>query len=435
MRHISAALMARRRVPIAAVLTAPPPGPPPTQPPGSFLTPFGPLGPRNNYVPSTPDPAITRYVAPDATGAGNGTIGSPWTFVQACSAAQPGHHIWLRGGVYNFSANPIMPNGTAQSVITWESHPGEKAIFDGSNQPAQPRGGRWISVGGNSRVINIECRNTQQHGFLVDNRVNVTFRHCHGHHCHGVPFYGFTATDCIWEDNVLEYNADPGNNWDDADGVAIAFGTNNIVRNNILRGNSDDGLDMWRSTNCLIEYNVAIGNGYNALGQLYHTNAPVNGYKLGAWNMSEGGGHTVRFNLAYDNAGMGFMDNGTGSGALPMTFHDNTSYNNCHVQTWAREISFLGAVASVVRNNIAMSGPRSLPTSHFEVRPETVHSHNTWNLGLNTAAQIQWQNIIDPTNTAFLRLAVGSPAINAGTNMGQPFVGSAPDLGCYEHGA
>ncbi len=36
--------------------------------------------------------------------------------------------------------------------------------------------------------------------------------------------------------------------------------------------------------------------------------------------------------------------------------------------------------------------------------------------------------------TAFLRLAAASPLIDKGTNVGLPFSGSAPDLGCFETG-
>ncbi len=37
-------------------------------------------------------------------------------------------------------------------------------------------------------------------------------------------------------------------------------------------------------------------------------------------------------------------------------------------------------------------------------------------------------------STPFLRLAAGSPLVDKGTDVGLPFAGSAPDLGCFETG-
>jgi hypothetical protein len=83
---------------------------------------------------------------------------------------------------------------------------------------------------------------------------------------------------------------------------------------------------------------------------------------------------------------------------------------------------------------------------------------NTWDLTLTPAAK-DFLSIADPSvsgtgvsiessgalgpraadggmpNVDFLKLAAGSQMIDKGTDVGLPFVGAAPDLGAYEHGA
>ncbi|HTY43209.1 MAG TPA: hypothetical protein VMH79_15165, partial [Thermoanaerobaculia bacterium] len=47
--------------------------------------------------------ATDFYVAPNASGSGNGSLANPWklqTALNQPSAVQPGDTIWLRGGTY-----------------------------------------------------------------------------------------------------------------------------------------------------------------------------------------------------------------------------------------------------------------------------------------------------------------------------------------------
>ena len=76
---------------------------------------------------------------------------------------------------------------------------------------------------------------------------------------------------------------------------------------------------------------------------------------------------------------------------------------------------------------------------------------NEINIGMNASAEINYSNLImpsgatgsnninldplfvDETNADF-HLQSTSPCIDAGTDVGLPFVGAAPDMGCYEYG-
>ena len=73
--------------------------------------------------------------------------------------------------------------------------------------------------------------------------------------------------------------------------------TRSTIRYNILDGNADDGLDMWVSSNNLVEYNIASLNGIGEHGD-------GNGYKMGP-----GGSNTIRQNLAIGNRAKAFSDN------------------------------------------------------------------------------------------------------------------------------
>ena len=71
----------------------------------------------------------------------------------------------------------------------------------------------------------------------------------------------------------------------------------------------------------------------------------------------------------------------------------------------------------VLRNNLSYAAPAGMWGA--------THSYNSWNLGVDEPRFVS----TDPSSPDFLRLASGSPAIGAGTDVGLPYAGAAPDLG------
>ncbi|MBS3967375.1 MAG: Ig-like domain-containing protein [Truepera sp.] len=383
---------------------------------------------------SSPPPSqASYYISPTGSDSNDGrTPSTPFRTIQrAAAAVRPGDLVYLRGGSYYSTPYiDLATSGTPDRPIVWESYPGERAIINGRDAPNGGRGAGFVRIYGSHQVFrNLDITNTPQHGFLIIDANHIVFDGVRGYFNRGTPINGFRTSNSLFINNVLCDNADPQNSYDDADGLTIAFGDNNIVRYNIFCRNSDDGLDIWRSTNTLVEYNIAYSNGYNSVGDIYH-NRLVNGFKLGVYNLSDGGGHTVRFNLAYNNTGFGFMDNAPASGFIPITFYNNTAWNNAQIVNWARDISFLSAIPHVVRNNLAVLGPNSLASSAFQLSSTIIRSHNSWDLGITNPNFIS----LDTSSAFFLALAQNSPAIDVGIGMGVPYTGAEPDLGALEFG-
>src|SRR6476469_6924447 len=75
------------------------------------------------------------YVAPNASGSGNGSFSNPWqlqTALNQPSAVHPGDTIWLRGGTYSGTFVSLL-NGTAASPIIVRQYAGELATLDGGS--------------------------------------------------------------------------------------------------------------------------------------------------------------------------------------------------------------------------------------------------------------------------------------------------------------
>jgi hypothetical protein len=98
----------------------------------------------------------TYYVSTAGNDSNPGTLGSPWLTVQhAANTVKAGATVYVFGGVYNESVN-FPHSGTASAPITFQSHPGETAVIDGTG----------VSC----------CTSTQQGGNGVQGLINIVNR-------------------------------------------------------------------------------------------------------------------------------------------------------------------------------------------------------------------------------------------------------------------
>jgi hypothetical protein len=352
-------------------------------------------------------PPATMYVDPVHGSDGNSGRAPDQAFRTVQKAADvvvPGDVVYLEGGTYPIQVN-FTRSGTQADPIVWASAPGQWAVFDGSDQtPIQSTERVRVTGAAHNVFANLEVRDSPQEGILVQNAHDNTFINIW---THGNEYSGITniASDRNHYGYIVSYdnydlNNPSGRIGDDADGISISSGDSNVIYGSLVFYNSDDGVDTWRSTNTLVDHVISHDNGRGPYGN-------GNGIKAGGNGELE---HTVvRDSIAFNNRSNGFNENS----GLDVHFYNDTAFNN-------GLNAFTGGSTTVLRNDIA-SGPVSLFGSDAH--------YNSWNLGITDPHFAS----TDPSQPNFLSLAAGSPAIAAGTYVGIPFSGDAPDLGALPY--
>jgi parallel beta-helix repeat protein len=356
-------------------------------PAGSWVCPDEPLAPQ--YTP-------TLFVATDGNDGNDGrSLGRPLrTLQRAADLAQPGDVIWVRGGTYT---NPVhfRRSGTSSAPIVIESHPGECAILDGSHLSS----GRPVTFASVQHLHfrNFVVRNSPTEGIYLDRSHDnrVTNVRTHHHYWSGITVAASNRN--LFAYFISHDNFDPPAGGH-ADGINVNTGDRNHIDRCIVYNNSDDGVDTWRSTRTLVERCIAFDNGWQG--------GDGNGIKAGGGNDAY---TIVRNSIAFNNKTNGFDHNA----GRYVTFLNNTAYAN-------GRYNFVTDETSVLYNNVSQGRANSLWGA--------TNSHNSWNLGIDPAFVST-----DSNSTEFLRLPAGSAAIQAGTDVGLPYTGNAPDLGAIPH--
>jgi parallel beta-helix repeat protein len=371
------------------------PAPPDVTDPSQWVCSATPLSPRYQ---------ATMYVATDGSDSNDGrSADRPLrTLQRAASLVGPGDVVWVRGGVYSSNVD-FRTSGTASRKIVFESYPGECAILDGSGESQRVR---FSSVRHNI-LRNFVVRNSPQEGIFMHSSHENTISNIisHNNAINGLLTMegnNNLITKFIAFDNYSARRAG------DADGISISTGDGNRIVDCMAFGNSDDGIDTWLSTNSVIENCVSFGNGYH------------NGQEVGDGNGFKAGGRSnnantiIRNSVAFNNRANGFDFNS----GRNVTFDNNTSFNNGR--------HGFNITGGTVRNNIAFQNRNSALNGSGNTSVT-----NTWDLGISQPGFISTEQGSDD----FLRLQGSSPAVSAGTDIGLPFSGSAPDLGALPAGS
>jgi parallel beta-helix repeat protein len=353
--------------------------------------------------------APTLYVSNSGSDGNSGHSASEAlrTIGKAGEIAQAGDVVSIKGGTYKEYA-VIENSGTASNRITFMAAPGERVIVDGSGKsptPNDPWGNLGvIHVRGNYVTIQgIEVKNAASDGVEVEGRnVILDNLHIHDTYMNGVRFS--STWDGVIQNSLIHDTYDWNNtnySGGNADGIGLTGeggGGRHTVRNNVVYNTSDDGIDTWTNSNNVIENNIVHNAGRDQ--------GDGNGFKLGP-----GGNNIVRNNVAYDNRTNGFDPNEGGGNQI----YNNTAYHN------GGENFINYSQRNTFKNNISSSGSTGMDSL-------AAQSFNSWNLGITNPNFAS----TDSASANFLRLASGSPAIDAGTNVGLSYSGAAPDLGAYE---
>lgn len=277
------------------------------------------LGPRK-FVPSFEAPSGTYlYCSPTGTGT-LATLGSPCSFPTVTTLAQPGDRVIMRGGAdYAFPSGgwAIGCIGNAANPIIFEPYLGESVAIDGSGVAPIP-GISYLDLTGNFvHMRGFEIKNMPGQGLRIvgsDNKIeNMDIHHnkLTGIHIQNPADNTLQSTaaqsrnlitSCKLHDNsdvgLVGSGMDEGEN---ADGASATQGFDNIFEYLDVYNNSDDGIDIWKSTRSIIRYCMSHGNGYGLKGD-------GNGYKLGAPSFTSDG--LIEHSIAYLNKTRDFTANG-----------------------------------------------------------------------------------------------------------------------------
>jgi hypothetical protein len=230
------------------------------------------------------------------------------------------------------------------------------------------------------------------------------------------------------------YNSDPGQG--NADGFAVKL---NVGSGNYFFGcrswqNSDDGWDGYlrgaNNVTTTLENCWVFMNGYLKDGTPSSGNG--NGFKMGGSDQKNLEHNMILKNcLSVDNRVKGFDQN---SNKGSMTLYNCTGYRNG--TNYSVPLQLDSGKTLEVKNCLALGIPGTLGSFAIQATNGWMSPFNVTGadfLSIDTAG-IRGDRQADGSLPAinFMHLVQGSPLIDAGTDVGLPCCGSAPDLGCFE---
>jgi len=351
---------------------------------------------------------------------------------------KPGDTITVRGGTYVTTATiKISANGAVNAPCHLLAFPGERAVLDCSSM-AVTSSNRGITLSGSFWIVRgIDIRGAGDNGMYVTGSGNTidwcTFS---GNRDTGLQLSGGASNNRIV--NCDSYgNADPGGG--NADGFApkLSVGTGNSFFGCRAWQNSDDGWDGYlRDSNNVtttIEDCWCFMNGYLSDGRVSNGNG--NGFKLGGSDTKDLMHDMIlKRCIAFDNLVKGFDQN---SNRGSMTLVNCTGYRNGVNYAMPDTLAYSRGKTLRLTNCVSL-GPygtlngQAIQTTNSWIPPFAPASVQDF-AGLDTAG-VRGPRNADGSLPAlpFLRLAAGSHLIDAGTDAGLAYSGTAPDLGAFE---
>ncbi len=381
--------------------------------------------------------ARTLFVSPTGLDTNPGTLESPFgTLARGYNTAVAGDTIMVRGGTFAMTGTfSISKSGTSTSRYFLFAYANERPVLDFS---AAGSGSRGINVTGSYWSIKgLDVFKAPDNGMRIsgsNNRIELCIFRENGDT--GLQLDSGAGNNSIINcDSYYNVDVTQGN----ADGFApkLTVGTGNYFYGCRAWQNSDDGWDGYMrgadNVTTTIENSWCFQNGYLKNGAASSGNG--NGYKLGGGDNSNA--DSLRHNmilkncLAFDNRVKGFdQNNNRGS----MTFLNCTGYRN---GTNYQVTGPIRSTSTVTAKNCVALG------AYGGLGSYTIQATNSWMPPFAVSSadfiSIDTTGMRGPRNPdgslpvlPFMRLAPGSDLIDAGTNVGLPFNGSAPDLGCFE---
>jgi hypothetical protein len=266
-------------------------------------------------------------------------------------------------------------------------------------------------------------------GFITGN----VLRHLETDHNDGIGILvDAAAANTLLEDCDSHHNYDPlttagaGTN---ADGFHLSpSSTGTICRTCRAWQNSDDGFDVFDGTAAVtFDQCWSVHNGRVPDTEIIAGDG-------GGFNFGNGIGLAHRATQCLSISNLYGMNKNSNSGA--MILYNNNVYNSYYANYRFREVG--GTGASILRNNIGYHELNDISYFHVNV----IHDHNSWDTVPVTNGDfvsLDFSGLTAPRefggdlpSTQFMKLASSSDLINAGINVGLPYIGPAPDIGAFE---
>ncbi|HMU46596.1 MAG TPA: hypothetical protein PKC72_09520, partial [Chitinophagaceae bacterium] len=400
------------------------------------------------------------YVSTTGNDTNPGTITQPFrTWDKLSLVLIAGDTAYIRGGTYRINKSVGTGerivwnglNGTVTDSIYILNYPGESPIanFDDLLITAGFTAGLAVT---NCSYIHVEglritglAQNPSGNTVVGLNCTNVdhsTFKRIEVDHMGGYGWYFLSGSTNNYVINCDVHHVDDRyTGWGNANGFNITGGDNST--NITFEGCrawwcSDDGWDFFGVNAVVFFKNCwAFWNGYEPGTFIQRGDGA--GFKLGpaASDQSNNVLRTLENCLAFENYLAGYDQN---SGQMKYTLYNNTSFGNGF---YGFNFPYHQSIVHTFKNNTTYNDPTGALGNNIFTGPNT--SNNSWNSPVTvTSADFISTNSAGADgprqpdgslpNLNFLKLATGSDLIDAGTNVGMPYNGNAPDLGAFETG-
>jgi hypothetical protein len=377
-----------------------------------------------------PGVVLGIYVSPDGVDTNPGSFELPFkTIARAILVAYPGDTIFVRGGLYTLSAKiGISKSGTSISRHYLFAYPGERPILDFSEM-AFESSNRGIELGGSYwHIKGLDIFRAGDNGMNISGSNNI-IELC--------AFYenqdtGLQLGNGASNNRIINcdsyYNADPGQ--ENADGFApkLTVGPGNYFYGCRSWQNSDDGWDGYEAvSSTTIENCWTFMNGYLKDGSAGVGNG--NGFKMGGASTQHD--HVLINCLAFENLSKGFDQNhNKGS----MTLYNCTAIRNKGYDYAISEVLDSGKTLTLV--NCLEFGSHNIGS----FANQTTNSWQGFTVTAEDFISLDTTGVRGPRkadgslpDVNFMHLNPASDLINQGTDIGLPYLGTAPDLGCFEY--
>lgn len=420
----------------------------------------------------------TYYCSPNGSGNGS-TAANPCTFSQGLSnITQPGDTLYLLPGQYNLGETTFSRSGSTSRRIVLSGINGVNAqgsydaILDFRGVDYGTRGlkisGNYVHVrnmvirysgknnlynsGSNNLFENLDIYGSADTGCQMKGGGNNIIKNVDSHHNFDYEHYGSSGADFGGNADGFadkQYSGEPNHyigcrSWNNSDDGWDFFDrvsqSETIIENCICYQNGPAEYDMRNHPRYQTDKKwfdningTTITNRYGeeqvVTLEHYPNHGNGNGFKLGG-NYST---HNVLIHhcLAVANTVKGFDQNNNDG---TMRCYNNTGYDNGYNFGFT---TFYGTLT--IQNNISY---RSKSADATRSQTTLANDHNSWN---NMAAtpvdfvSLDTTQILAPRQTngdlaesTLMHLTAGSKFIDAGINVGLPFMGTNPDMGCYE---